>query len=60
MSHRDSPAFYCEQAARLEALSTQVDDPALKLQFHDIAKSLQLLADFAAVKDDPLPTIGAA
>ena len=50
MSDRDSPAFYCEQAARLKALSAEVDDPALKLQFHDIAKSLQMLADFAAVK----------
>ena len=60
MSERGSPAFYCEQAARLKALSAQVDDPALKLQFHDIAKSLQMLADFAAVQHDLTPTIDRA
>lgn len=49
MSERGSPAFYREQAARLTALVGEVEDPALKLQFRDLAASLEMLADFAAV-----------
>jgi hypothetical protein len=60
MSKRSGPALYREQAARLTALATEVDDPALKLQFSDLATSLKMLADFAAVKRDLAPRTGAA
>ncbi|HEY1507240.1 MAG TPA: hypothetical protein VGF92_23260 [Stellaceae bacterium] len=49
MSERCNPSFYREHAARLSALAGEVEDPALRLQFRDIAKSLTLLADFAVV-----------
>ena len=52
MSERKGPALYREQAARLAALAVEVDDPALRLQFRDIATSLKMLADFAAVQPD--------
>jgi hypothetical protein len=60
MSERSGPALYREQAARLNALAAEVDDPALKLQFSDIATSLKMLADFAAVKPDAAPSTDAA
>ena len=55
MSQRTGPALYREQAARLTALAAEVDDPALKLQFRDLATSLKMLADFAAVTRDLAP-----
>jgi len=60
MSERGGPALYREQAARLAALAAEIDDPALKLQFRDLATSLKMLADFAAVKLDLAPRSGAA
>jgi hypothetical protein len=60
MSERSGAGLYREQAARLTALAAEVDDPALKLQFCDLATSLKMLADFAAVKRDGTPTSGAA
>lgn len=60
MSEHTGPALYREQAARLTALAAEVDDPALKLQFCDLATSLKMLADFAAVRRDPAPSPGAA
>jgi len=52
MSERGSRAFYREQAARLRTIMARLDDPALRLQFHDLATSLEMLADFAAVTQD--------
>ena len=60
MSEHTGPALYREQAARLSALAAEVDDPALKLQFCDLATSLKMLADFAAVRQDSAPSTGAA
>lgn len=59
MSEHTGPALYREQAARLTALAAEVDDPALKLQFCDLATSLKMLADFAAVRHDraPIPDV---
>jgi hypothetical protein len=60
MSERGSPAFYRDQAVRLTALAAELEDPALKLQFQDLAKSLTLLADFAGVRPDAASTTDAA
>jgi hypothetical protein len=60
MSERGSPDFYREQAARLTALAAEIGDPALKLQFRDLATSLKMLADFAAVRQDLAPRTDAA
>ena len=60
MSERSGPALYRQQAARLTALAAAIDDPALKLQFRDIATSLEMLADFAAVKPDLAASTDAA
>jgi hypothetical protein len=55
MFERGSPAFYREQAARLKALAAKLDDPLAQVQFRDIAKSFQMLADFAALSQAPAP-----
>lgn len=60
MSEPGSPAFYREQAARLTALATGIDDPALQLQFRDIAKSFQMFADFALLIREAAPRTDAA
>lgn len=60
MSERGGPALYRKQAARLTALATEIDDPALKLQFRDLATGLEMLADFAAVTPDRRADSGAA
>jgi hypothetical protein len=60
MSERRGPALYRQQAARLAALAAAIDDPALQLQFRDIARSLKMLADFAAVQRDVMPSTDAA
>lgn len=60
MSERGSRAFYQEQAARLSALAADVEDPALRLHVHDLAKSLEMLADFTAVKQDRAPNTDVA
>jgi hypothetical protein len=60
MSERSGPALYRQQAARLNALAAETDDPALELQFRDIARSLKMIADFAAVRRDVTPDSDAA
>jgi len=60
MSERGGPVLYREQAARLKALAGEIDDPALQLQFRDLATSLQMLADFTAVERDVAPSTDAA
>ena len=60
MSERGSPDFYREQAARLTALAAEIGDPALKLQFRDLATSLKMLAAIAAVRQDLAPRTDAA
>jgi|KBSMisStandDraft_5_1062788.scaffolds.fasta_scaffold2237136_1 hypothetical protein len=60
MSKRGGPVLYREQAARLKALAAEIDDPALQLQFRDLATSLQMLADFTVVKRDVASSTDAA